>query len=107
MYPTEYKCTRKEMRATTKSIIAASLFIRNPKFTLKFPVLNQGIVLSKIGCLVSMNMLKKKLTAVPSIVPIKGMATQCAELPIFFPKNKMIKKDDRGKNKLSKAKFVE
>ena len=95
------------MRATTKSIIAASLFIRNPKFTLNYPVLNQQTDVSNIGSPLFMNMFAKKLIAVHNIVPIKGKANQCAELPIFFPNNMRIKKEDRGKNKLSKARVVE
>ena len=95
------------MRATTNNIIAASLFIRKPKFTLKLPVLNQWTEVSKIGSPVSINMFAKKLREVPNIVPIKAKATQCAKLPIFLPKNIRIKKDDSGKNKLSKARIVE
>ena len=95
------------MRATTNSIIAASLFIRNPKFTLKCPVLNQRTDVSKMGSPIFMNMFAKKLIAVHNIVPIKGKANQCAELPIFFPNNMRIKKDTRGKNKFSKARVVE
>jgi hypothetical protein len=52
-------------------------------------------------------MFAKKLIAVHNIVPIKGKANQCAELPIFFPNNMRIKKEDRGKNKLSNAKVEE
>ena len=95
------------MRATTNNIIAASLFIRKPKFTLKLPVLNQWTEVSKIGCPVSTNMFAKKISEVPNIVPISGKATQCAELSILLPKNMRTKKDDSGKNKLSKARVVE
>jgi hypothetical protein len=95
------------MRATTRSIIAASLLIRKPRFTLKLPVLNQGTDVSKIGPPVSTNTFAKKLTAIPSELPIRVKATQWAELPIFFPKNMRITKDRSGKNKLSKARIVE
>ena len=66
------------MRATTNNIIAASLFIRKPKFTLKLPVLNHWTEVSKIGCPESMNIFAKKVRAAPSIIPIKGKATKCA-----------------------------
>ena len=95
------------MRATTNSIIAASLFIRNPKFILNFPVLNQRTDVSNIGSPLFMNMFANKLRAVHNMIPIKGKANQCAELLIFFPNNMRIKKDARGKNKLSKARVVE
>jgi hypothetical protein len=77
--------------------------MRKPKFTLKLPVLNQWTEVSKIGCPVSMNIFAKKLREVPSIVPIKAKAIQCAKLPIFFPNNMSSKKDKRGKNKLNNA----
>ena len=67
---------------------------------------SMGIYVSNIVCPVSIKTLAKKLTAMPSVLPINGKAIQWEDLPIFFPKRMSITNDRSGKNKLSKARVV-
>ena len=90
------------MMATTSIMIAATLSIKNPKSTEKWPVVNQLTEVSRIGLPVLMKTLAKKLMAIPSMPPTKARATQWDFSPNRFPNNIRTAKDNKGRNILYK-----